>query len=233
MNPILLIAANFLRQMRWLVVVYPLIAIALGVGFSLFLRSGVQEAISFYLLQLVTYALAIAIFLGAQANFNERKSRRILGVLSKGIERRDYLAGLMVGVCASSGVFVVGMLIGTLSMATSAKLPISEIVPAMALVWLSCCLSTAIAMFLSTFLHPLFAAAVTFVLIAGGALPEMMNIPGGSVLPVYQLNADAHRLLIGREAHLIAIPVAVVEIVVFWLLAGRIFERRDIAVAIE
>ena len=114
MNPILLIAGNFLRQMRWLVLVYPLIAIALGVGFSLFTRPGDQEVISAYLFQLITYALAIAIFLGAQANFNERKSRRILGVLSKGIERRDYLAGLMVGVFASSGVFVVGMLIGAL-----------------------------------------------------------------------------------------------------------------------
>ena len=233
MNPVLLIAGNFLRQMRWLVLVYPLIAIALGVGLSLFIRSGDQEAISAYLFQLITYALAIAVFLGAQANFNERKSRRILGVLSKGIERRDYLAGLMVGVFASSGVFVGGMLIGTLSVDTTAKLSISAIVLAMALIWLSCCLSTAIAMFFSTFLHPLFAAAMTSVLIGVGAAPQIINIPGGSVLPVYQLNADAHRLLIGREAHLIAIPVAVVEILVFWLLAGRIFERRDIAVAIE
>jgi ABC-type transport system involved in multi-copper enzyme maturation permease subunit len=233
MNPILLIAANFLRQMRWLVLVYPLIAIALGVGFSLFMHPGDQEAISGYLFQLITYALAIAVFLGSQANFNERKSRRILGVLSKGIERRDYLAGLMVGVFATSGVFVTGMLIGALCIAIKVELGISVIVLAMSLIWLSCCLSTAIAVFLSTFLHPLFAAAMTFVLVGGGAVPEIVNIPGGSVLPVYQLNADARSLLLGGNAHLVAIPMAVVEIVVFWLLAGWIFERRDIAVAIE
>lgn len=233
MNPILLIAANFLRQMRWLVVVYPLIAIALGIGFSLFIRPGEQEALNAYLLQLITYALAIAVFLGAQANFNERKSRRILGVLSKGIERRDYLAGLMVGVFTSSGVFVAGMLIGTLYIAIKVEIGIVAIVPAMALIWLSCCLSTAIATFFSTFLHPLLAAAVTFALIGTGAAAAIMNVPGTALLPVYQLNEDARGLLLGGHAHLPAIPVALVEILVFWLLAGWVFERRDIAVAIE
>ena len=54
MNPILLISGNFLRQMRWLVLIYPLIAIALGIGFSLFMHRGDQEANIAYLFQQVT-----------------------------------------------------------------------------------------------------------------------------------------------------------------------------------
>ena len=232
MKPVLLIAANFVRQMRWLVLIYPLIAMAFGISLSAFSRPD-KEAINGYLFQMVTYALAIAVFLGAQANFSERKSRRILGVLSKGIERRDYLAGLMVGVFASSGVFVAGMLFGMLFMATDPGQHVSAIVGAMTLIWLSCCLSTAIAMFFSTFLHPLLAAGATFALIGGGIATETMRVPGGALFPVYLLNEEARQLLTGHQVQLLPIPVAIVEILVFWLMAGWVFERRDIAVAIE
>lgn len=233
MRPMLLIAGNFLRQMRWLVLIYPLIAIAFGVGLALASARIDSEELQFYFTQIAAYAVGIATFLAAQANLNERKSRRILGVLSKGIERRQYLAGLLTAVFASSALFVAGALIGTLSMASHAGLHILSIFGSMLLLWLACCLSAALAMFLSTFLHPLLAAAGALMLIGAGWTAEVMKIPGGPLFPVYQLIADALQLLAGNHAHLATIPVAVMEIFALWLLAGWVFERRDIAVAIE
>ena len=53
------------------------------------------------------------------------------------------------------------------------------------------------------------------------------------MFPVYELNSAALQLMEGEKFHAIMVPVALIEIVVFWLLAGLIFNRRDIAVAIE
>jgi len=232
MRPVLIIARNFLRQMRWLLIIYPLIAIAFGLLLSFMSHRLSSEDIDVYFWQQAFYAIGIAIFLAGQANFNERKSRRILGVLSKGVERRDYLAGLLGGVFVSSGLFVVGVLVGTLFMAERHRFPVLSVFAAMMLMWLSCCLSAGIAMFLSTFLHPLLAVTGTLVLVGSGSATQL-GIFGKMLFPVFQLNVEGRRLLTGGEAELVSIPIAVLEIFIFWLLAGLIFNRRDIAVAIE
>jgi len=88
-------------------------------------------------------------------------------------------------------------------------------------------------MFLATFLHPLLAIAGTSVLIGGGAAAQLKGMQAATLFPVYELNSAALQLMEGEKFHAIMVPVALIEIVVFWLLAGLIFNRRDIAVAIE
>src|SRR5713226_9191009 len=107
-RPTLIIARNFLRQMRWILLIYPLVAIAFAVTLVMANDRIARDDLDFYFVQQFVYAIGIATFLAGQANYNERKSRRILGVLSKGIKRRDYLAGLLGGVFASSAVFLAG-----------------------------------------------------------------------------------------------------------------------------
>ena len=229
MRPILIVAGNFLRQMRWVLLIYPLLA----VGFAVTLIMANDNDVDFYFVQQSVYAIGIATFLAAQASFNERKSRRILGVLSKGIERRDYLAGLLAGVFASTGLFLGGVLLGALLMAAYGRFSVLAVFAAVMLMWFSCCLAAALAMFLSTFLHPLAAVAGTFVVIGGGAAVQLLRVSTGMWFPVYQLSLEARQLLVGKPAHVLLIPIATIEIFLLWLWAGWIFERRDIAVAIE
>ena len=233
MRPTLIIARNFLRQMRWILLIYPLVAIAFAVTLVMANDRIARDDLDFYFVQQFVYAIGIATFLAGQANYNERKSRRILGVLSKGIERRDYLAGLLGGVFASSAVFLAGVLLGALFMAAHGQFQIPPVFAAVVLMWFSCCLSAAFAMFLSTFLHPLLAVAGTFFLIGSGVAAQIIRISAGMWFPVYQLNLEARQLLVGKSAHVLVVPIAITEIFIFWLLAGLIFNRRDIAVAIE
>ena len=233
MRATLLIAFNFLRQMRWLLLIYSLIAIAFGLGLALQNEIIKSEDVEFFFGQQAFYAVGIATLLAAQANLNERKSRRILGVLSKGIERKDYLAGLLGGVVAVSAVFEAGVLLGAVCIIARSRFSFSQVFAAVMLMWLSCCLSAAIAMFFSTFLNPFLAVGATFILIGSGWAAQRIGTWGNAVFPVYQLNLDASQLLQNARTQPVLIPVAVLEIIIFWLLAGWIFERRDIAVAIE
>jgi len=233
MNSIVIIALNFLRQMRWLVLIYLLIAILLGAGLSLTSRHMDTEALSIYLGQLAVYANLMGILLASQAIVNERRSRRILGVLSKSLERRDYLAGLLCGVIACTAALLAGVLLGALCMAARGWFSASKVFAAILLMWLACCLSAAMAIFFSTFLHPRLAILGTFILVGIGWVAQFVHIQGSVLFPVYQLNLDASQLLQSYKTQPLAIPVAVLEIIIFWLLAGWIFERRDIAVAIE
>ncbi len=232
MRPTLIIAGNFLRQVRWLLILYPVTAMGFGVLLNFTSRQLSREDLDVYFWQQVFYSVGIAIFLAGQVSYNERKSRRILAVLSKGIERRDYLGGLLLGVFITSGLCVAGALAGTLSMAWQHSLPVPAIFAAMLLLWLSCCLGAAIAMLLSTFLHPLLAVAGTF-LVAGLGSAKQVGILR-LLIPVFQLNVEGRWLLTADPAELLfPAATAAVEIFIFWLLAGWIFERRDIAVAIE
>ena len=233
MNPVLLIAINFLRQRRWFVLIYPLLAIAFSAMMLLPGSSPDTEELTVYFTQLSIYAVLIAIMMAAQADFNERKSRRILSLLSKGIERRDYLAGLLAGVVVSSGLFLAGAAVGMLWMASSLSLRPKLVLEAALLMWLSCCLCAALTIFLATFLHPLLAMAGASFLAGIGLAAHLIRIPGGILFPIADLNLAAKHLLVHEEVSFQAVPVAIVEIVIFWLLAGLIFERRDIAVAIE
>jgi ABC-type transport system involved in multi-copper enzyme maturation permease subunit len=221
-----------LRQVRWLVILYPLMAAGFGLLLTLVSRHLSREDVDVYFWQQALYAIGIATFLAGQANFNERKSRRILGVLSKGVTRRDYLAGLLGGVFISSGLCVAGVLVGTLSMAERQQFPVHSVFAAMLLMWISCCLGAAIAMFLSTFLHPSLAVPGALIMIGSGWATELGAF-GKLLFPVLQLNIEARGLLAKQQAGLLPIPIAILEILIFWLLAGWIFERRDVAIAIE
>src|SRR6266849_8365128 len=224
MKPIILIAYSFLRQRRWFLLAYPFFAFVIALMLTASTGVASNEDFEFYFKQQSIYAVTVAVLLAAQANYNERKSRRILGVLSKGVERRDYLAGLLGGVFVSSGLFVVGVLVGTVVMAERHRFPVLSVFAAMMLMWLSCCLSAAIAMLLSTFLHPLLAVTGTLVLVGSGSATQL-GIFGKMLFPVFQLNVEGRRLLTGGEAELVSIPIAVLEIFIFWLLAGLIFNR--------
>ena len=94
MKPVLLIAVNFAREQRW-----PILTLLLWVLLLAFLGLVTdihrqREDLLFVFKQDAVYVLAFSVFFGGSAIYNERRSRRILGVLSKAVGRQQYLSGL-------------------------------------------------------------------------------------------------------------------------------------------
>jgi hypothetical protein len=179
------------------------------------------------------YGLAFTALLAASAINNERRTRRVLAVLSKGIHRAQYLAGLLLGALGCSGIYslVVG-LIGSLALTRRGHSP-EKLWGLVGVLIASFLLAGTAALFFSTFLHPLMAvAAAALVLASMGAVGRLTGAP--NLLPGYTLadamvSFDVH----GWHAPWMACGWALVQSLAFWALATIAFSRRDVALAIE
>ncbi len=236
MIPVLLIGANFLREQRW-----PLIVLLLWVvGSSAVVAApGVRadsEDVLFFLKQQAVYGVAVTTFLAASAVYNERRSRRILAVLSKGIERKQYLAGLLAGVFFVIGIYCAFMTVACAWVFTQIHVPLSDIPYLMSALLASSLLSGSLAIFFSTFLHPLVAAAATAIFLA---LPAVLAHIGSQLwlrlIPVYWLMTTILEFAFRARlyADWTAVGMALSEAVAVWLAASWVFTRRDVAVAVE
>src|SRR5690348_1880111 len=118
MRPILLVAGGLVRQQRWYVV---LLLGWVGASAVIFAspRGSSPEDLMFFLHQQAVYGGALTVFLTCGALHNERRSRRILGVLSKAVTRAQYLCGLFVGSLAISAMYCVATAIASAAMAPS------------------------------------------------------------------------------------------------------------------
>lgn len=177
------------------------------------------------------YGLAFTGLLSASAINNERRSRRILAVLSKGVERGTYLAGLLAGAMLASAVYCATIYaVGALALhAFVALVPFAIMLMALFL------LASTVALAFSTVFHPLLATAAAALLLSGEAYAA--KVLGGiwaSVLPAWLLIDRATTYgEQGWSAPWAACLMAVVQAVIFWAVGTAIFQRRDIAVAIE
>lgn len=238
MKPIFLIAVNFLREQRWPLLVLlawvVLSSAASGIGSE---KLAVDDVLFFLKTQAV-YGVAFVAFLSGAAIHNERKSRRILAVLSKGIHRGQYIAGLLAGVLVAGALYCGAMGAAGSVMFTEARLPQIQLWGVIALLMTALVVTSTVAMFFSTFLTPLFATAATAVALGTPALAT--RIAGGGwahVFPVYFLMDSIMSFSVdtagGWAPVWRMVGWALVDSVVLWLMATWLFSHRDISVAIE
>jgi len=234
MIPIILIAVNFVREQRW-----PLIAM---LGYVVVFGGGIGMAadadpgdVLFFLRSLGVYGLAFTAFLAASAIHNERRSRRILAVLSKGIERGQYLAGLLAGTALAAAIYCAAIgVVGGWALARNG-MPVTQLWAWLVITLAAFLLAGTVSLFFSTFLHPLVAvAAAAATLGVAGTLAQQAGPPWGAVMPAAtlvesMLNFSYH----GWRAPWLPAAWAIADALLFWILATLIFGRRDIAVAIE
>ncbi|HEY1270705.1 MAG TPA: hypothetical protein VGF08_01910, partial [Terriglobales bacterium] len=105
MRQVILIAINFVREQRWPILMLMLWVVILScVGLVVsphrFLVIFKQSAV---------YVVLFAGFFGASAIHNERKTRRILAVLSKGVARWQYISGLLAGIVLATGIYCISI----------------------------------------------------------------------------------------------------------------------------
>ena len=236
MKPVLLIAANFLREHRWPVVILFgwifLIAAATGD----FGRSRpVNEDVIFYCQQQAMYICVFSAFLAADAIHNERKSRRLLLVLSKAISRGTYLLAVILGTCVMAAAYSLVFAVFGIWLTARAGLPNGQLWSIALLVLAGSVIAATVAMFFSTFLNPYVATAMTVLLFCGPGFFHAQRHPWSIWLPGLPILADMLRFSFRPDwtVHWNAAVIAVVQSVLFWMIAAAVFNRRDIAVPVE
>ena len=235
MKPVWLIAGNFLREQRWpIVILLGWVALLSAVAG----RSELQRApddVFMLFQQVAVYILVFSLFFGASAIRNELRTRRILAVLSKGISRRQYIAGLLLGIVTSVVIFC-------LALGAAGAWTLPQVgVPAgrfwfLLLGLLAASLLTAcMALFFSIFLHPLLATGVTVVIVGAPLLvAAVWNSAWAAIIPVYAI-LQGFLNLSQRTTALTGwlILLALAETAILWVVSAWLFSWKDVAVAVE
>ena len=237
MKPVLLIAVNFVREQRW-----PILVMLLSVLLLAFLglttgAKGQPEDLLFVFKQVAVYFVAFSVFFGCSAIYNERRSRRILSVLSKAVGRQQYLSGLVLGITIACGIYCFALGITGSWTLGEAGFPVSQVWFLMLCLIAACTLAGTVALMFSTFLNPFFAAGATAAVMV---LPAVLSRVAGLsyleyVMPVSALAITVVNSSFGAPGQVTWLPIilAVIETLIVWLLSARIFSYVDIAVSVE
>jgi len=236
MKSVLLIAVNFAREQRWPIFILLLWVLLLAfLGLVTDIRRNREDLLLLFK-YVAVYAVVFSIFFGGSAIYNERRSRRIVSVLSKAVGRQQYLSGLVLGVALACTVycFALGMT-GSWTLG-EAGFPVSRVWFLMLCLVAACTLAGTIALTFSTFLNPFFAAGATALVLGMPALATHVLGPRWAYsIPVWQLALTVIQTSFEAPGRAAWLPVAwaFAETVAFWLLSARIFAFVDIAVAVE
>jgi ABC-type transport system involved in multi-copper enzyme maturation permease subunit len=232
---VLLIAINFVREQKWPILVLMLWIVVLSV-LGLFVESRVaREDVLFIFKQGAVYGVVFAVFFGGSAIYNERKTRRILAVLSKSVGRGEYVSGLLAGIALATGIYWFSMGVTATWVLGGAGLPVPQLWALILCLAVASMLSATVAVLFSTVLNPLFATMATFIALV---VPGVLALRFGSswnFVPAFSL---INVLMSASFDAPLSIPwssifVAAGEAVAFWIAAWWIFSRRDIAVAVD
>ena len=235
MRAILLIAVNFVREQRWPIFVLLLWVLLLA---FLGLTPNIQrqrEDLLFIFKQVAVYVVVFSVFFGGSAIHNERKSRRILAVLSKAVGRQQYLSGLVLGVTIACSIYCFALGITGSWTLGEAGFSVRQIWFLMLYLVAASMLAGTVALMFSTFLNPFFAAGASGVFLGLPLVAVHLGGAAASVSPLYSLGKAVLDSSFKSSGGLLWFPLglAVVETIVFWVLAARIFSRMDIAVSVE
>ena len=235
MRPIWLVATTFLRQNLLAGSVLLFYVVFFGVVFTFVPhRKGDMEGFQLIFKQQASYGLLFSVFLCLSAVYQERKSRRILAVLSKGILRSEYLAGQMLGTALFSLIYFAALNLEMRWFGFRFGFdPRSEGVIFASLI--AAIVAGALALVCGSILHPYIAAAVCGLLLAvpgsvGRFVPPVSPLfPVSHVLyGIFSFNFEQ-----GWQAGWLFLPFALVHLVAIWLVGSALFHRTDVTVSLE
>lgn len=236
MRAMWLIGGNLIREQRWLAF---LLALYIVVMTAVIAHDGAHAAradVAFLVKQQAIYAVLFSALLALSALHNERKSRRILAVLSKSVTRAQYLAGLLLGVMVLIGSYCLLVFAAGAVLAGQLQIAVAQVGIVVLGAFVAALLAAAVSVLFSTFLPPIVATAATgLVLAVPAALEPVLGQRAELILPVYSIG-----MMITRSTFDVAWSVAgpsflfaLGEAVVVWMFAVAVFSLKDIAVAIE
>jgi ABC-type transport system involved in multi-copper enzyme maturation permease subunit len=234
-TPSLLIAGNFLREQRWFIVLL-LGYVAMFSLLDFLSPPNHPEELVVMQKQLAGFALLFSLSVVTGALQIERRTRRIVAVLSKGISRAEYIAGFLLGSMAISAIYCTAMAAAAVGLRSRIEFSLPGLLGFIAMTFLACVLTNAIALFFATMLNPLFAMFATGATIAVPfALAQTLGPGALNTVAVAALLESIFKFSFAGtwSAPWWAIGVGVIEVVAFWMAAAWIFSRRDLAIAVE
>lgn len=233
MRAILLLGVNFLRT-QWITVAV-MTAYILGIGGVFVLRVHPADVL-FFLRWHAGYAMFIAAMIAIPALQMERKTRRILAVLSKGIHRWQYIGGLLVGCAMAVAIFCA--LVGGIAALLCHESGIAGdgLFAVTLALFCSCMAAAATGLFFSTFLHPLQAVAATSAVLG---VPFAVEILGRHPVWGFFPVAWIFHFLLAFKLQPVGLEVwgiifaALCQVAVFWIASALVFARRDVTISPE
>ncbi len=228
-----LIGLNFVREQRWFIALMMLYIVGLT-GLMLIAGGGRDTETLFIIKNEAVYGIFFAVVVAVSLFQNERKTRRIIAVLSKAVARHQYVAGAILGVNLTTAVFFAGVFASIFVLFPHAAVGAAVVMIVHMLV--ACLLASIVTVFYSTFLHPLLATgAAGLTLALPMALERYTDAAWTQFLPVYAL--VRHALGFTAQGPLALdgwlILLALLESVVLWLVAAWIFALRDVTTPVE
>jgi len=229
------IGVNFVREQRIVLLVFIFWIFGFVVLFGLFAGSTGPKEFEALFQQQTLYGVVYGLLVAISTIHGERRSRRILAVLSKGIYRGEYIAGLMLGNALLTSIYM-GTL-GVVHTAVTLKLGINPpLWPTIGAAWLASILAGSIALFFGSFAHPAVAAVGASLVLGAPALLERQFGPvWAQLIPVDYVIRQilGYSYEHGWQGTWYFVPIAVVEIAALGALAAMIFSKRDVTVTIE
>jgi hypothetical protein len=234
MRSIVLIGANFVRT-QWIALAVMCVYV-LGIG-GVYRVHTQRDELLFFLRWHAGYAIFFATMIAIPALQTERKTRRILAVLSKGIYRWQYLGGLMFGCIMIAALFC--LLVGGTAawLGQQGRIPTDGLTAIMLLLFCCCVFAVSVGLFFATFLHPLLATAATSTVLA---LPLILAQFGRPVAWIFFPPGALFRTLwtsfafrpLGNSLNALVISASL-QALIFWAAAGLVFARRDVTISPE
>ncbi len=236
MRAVSLIASNFLREHRWPVVILFAWIVVTALAAGGFGRDRVvPDDVVFYVQQQAVYICVFSAFLAADAIHNERKSRRILLVLSKAISRGQYLLAVILGTSAMAVAYALVFGLCGVWLTARAALPSGQLWSVVLLIMAGSVITATVAMFFSTFLNPYIATALTLLLFCGPGAVHAQRHAWSLWLPGLPILVDVMHFNFRSDwvMNWYAAVLAILEAAIVWMLAAAVFSRRDIAIPVE
>ncbi len=236
MRPVSLIAANFLREHRWpVLILFAWIFLTAAAAGDFGRSRPVNDDVVFYCQQQAIYICVFSAFLAADAIHNERKSRRILLVLSKAISRGEYLLAVILGTCVTAAAYALFFGVCGIWLTAKAALPNTQLWSVVLMVIAGSVIAATVALFFSTFLNPYVATAATIVLFCAPGMLHAQRHAWSIWLPGFPILLNFLRFNFHPDwtVNWTAGVIAILEAGLFWILAAAVFNRRDIAVPVE
>jgi hypothetical protein len=229
---VILIAINHLRDQRWILIT--MFAYAIGMSIVMGAVSGRPTAddTRFFVEQQMWFSVLFSVFLATAAVNTDMRTRRMLAILSKAVERWQYLLGIVTSISIAIGAYCAMVALLGYMLSTRGGHPLHGVVALGAEVWVAALAVGCVGLFFGLILPPLLATTATLGFLTGvplvGAKVGMWVV---GLSPVTILLVQTIRKFHGVPQIRMssAVLFTLGQGIVFFTLALFIFLRRDLS----
>ncbi len=236
MKNVLLIAGNHLRDQRWILLTMFGYVLFMSSLMGAFVHRSNYEDARFFVEQQMWFAVLFGMFLSTSAVNTDMRTRRLPAILSKAVERWQYLLGILVGITSAIVAYCCVVALLGILFADRAGYPLTGVGQFAASVLVTTVAVETLGLFFGLLVPPIFATTATVGLLTAVPLFALQFAHSAVYLaPVALLATQTVRHFHGETAPQLEgalVATAVYAVIVFFV-ALAVFQRRDLARATE